>query len=146
MPAREVGRRHAGPNHDVVSVIGEGKYRRRPCQGCPWLVENKGAFPAEAFRHSANTAEDMATSTFACHETGVDHVMTCAGFMLRGAEHNMNVRMKMVTGEIDLDQVDEDGRLLHSGYTSMAVANGVPLRDPALRNVRLSSYEEEETN
>lgn len=30
---------------------------------CPWRVDATGEFPADAFRHSAETAYDMATET-----------------------------------------------------------------------------------
>ncbi|KEH15289.1 hypothetical protein MTR_1498s0010, partial [Medicago truncatula] len=56
--------RAAGPDHQVVTVQGgKGSYRRRPCAKCPWRVDATGEFPADAFRHSAETAYDMATET-----------------------------------------------------------------------------------
>ncbi|WP_455289311.1 DUF6283 family protein [Cupriavidus necator] len=48
---------------------GKGGYRRKPCGKCPWRVDATGELPAEAFRHSAETAYDMATHTFACHSS-----------------------------------------------------------------------------
>jgi Family of unknown function (DUF6283) len=143
--------RPAGDEHQVVTVTGaRGAYRRRPCggpestpgrPGCPWRVDAVGHFPAEAFAHSADTAHDMAGHRFACHESGTAHPATCAGFLLRGADHNMAVRMSIATGLIDMGQVDDGGHLLHPGYVSMAQANGV--RAEALRGCRLS-YEEEQ--
>jgi hypothetical protein len=63
--------RPAGPEHQVVTVEGgRGSYRRSPCSDCPWRVDATGIFPAEAFRHSANTAYDMSQKTFACHQVG----------------------------------------------------------------------------
>lgn len=130
-------------NNQVVTVVGgDGQYRRHPCEPCPWKTENTGDFPPEAFAHSANTAEDMSTHIFGCHEAGTERPVTCAGFLLRGAEHNMSVRMKSATRELDLSQVDDGEHELHPGYVSMAVANGVHPRDPALARCRLSSYEE----
>lgn len=147
------GVRPAGAGHRVVSVRGGGGgYRRRPCgpqeptearPGCPWRVAGTGYFPAEAFAHSAETAEDLSGYTFACHESGTEDPKICAGFLLRGAEHNMAVRMKLSRGQIDLDQVDDGGHELHPGYVSMAVANGVDPDDFSLQNCRLS-YEEEQ--
>lgn len=50
----------AGDAHRVVEVHGLGDgYRRKPCEECPWRVDKTGGFPAEAFQHSANTAEDQ---------------------------------------------------------------------------------------
>ena len=143
MSAEIVNVRPADEHNQVVTIRGgAGQYRRRPCAGCPWVVENTGSFPAEAFAHSANTAEDMSGRMFGCHESGTERPVTCAGFLLRGADHNMAVRMRSAAGQIDLDQVHEDGRELHPGYVSMAVANGLSPRDSALRNCRLSYAEE----
>ncbi|WP_232457312.1 DUF6283 family protein [Burkholderia ubonensis] len=91
--------RAAGPDHQVVTVEGgKGSYRRKPCAKCPWRVDATGEFPADAFRHSAETAYDMATHTFACHEAGARKPALCAGFLLRGADHNLSVRLKMIQG------------------------------------------------
>jgi hypothetical protein len=63
-----------------------------------WRVDANGEFPAEAFRHSASTAYDMAQHTFACHESGSKKPATSAGFLLRGADHNLAVRLGFMTG------------------------------------------------
>ena len=137
--------RPADENNQVVTIRGgSGQYRRRPCGGCPWVVANTGSFPAEAFAHSASTAEDLSGHMFGCHESGTERPVTCAGFLLRGADHNMAVRMRAAAGQIDLGQVHEDGRELHPGYVTMSVANGLDSGDPELRNCRLSSREEQE--
>jgi hypothetical protein len=91
--------------NQVVTVEGaEGHYRRSPCDGCPWRVDQTGSFPAEAFRHSAETAYDMSTHMFGCHEAGTSKPLTCAGFLLRGADDNMAVRMRVVRGDIDMER------------------------------------------
>lgn len=144
--ATEIARRHADENHDVVSLASDGRkaHRRKPCGGCPWVVDNAGDFPAEAFLISANTAEDMSTHTFACHESGQDRPATCAGFVLRGAEHNLAMRLRLVDGTYDPAQVSEDERELFDDYYSMAVANGCDpeaaelLRTRRARNRRAS--------
>jgi hypothetical protein len=134
--ARITGKRPAGPDHQVLQVVGgPGVYRREPCGGCPWRVDQTGAFPAEAFRHSANTAHNMAQETFACHESGAGKPAICAGFLLRGAVHNLMVRLKFVKGELR-DDVRDGGHALHANYRAMAVANGVPPDDPALAECR----------
>lgn len=127
----------ADENNQVVTVKG-GKhaYRREPCDGCPWRVDQTGSFPAEAFRHSANTAEDMSEREFACHMSGSDHPTTCAGFLLRGADHNLATRMKSAQGRYDWDDIRDGGHELHDDYRAMAIANGVDPRDDALRNTR----------
>lgn len=132
----------AGPGHQVVRVEGgKRSYRREPCGGCPWRVDQTGQFPPEAFRISANTAADMAQETFACHESGTAKPATCAGFLLRGAAHNLSVRMGLRSGRYALD-VSDGGHELHAGYISMAVANGVPRDDPSLKQCRRQPDEE----
>ena len=129
--------RPAGPEHQVVTVAGgRGTYRRWPCGGCPWRVDQTGMFPAEAFVHSAETAYDLSTHTFACHESGTEHPAICAGFLLHGADHNLIVRMRSANGRIDLGAVHDDGFELHVDYVAMAVANGVAADDPALTRCR----------
>ena len=128
--------RPAGADHQVVTVQGgEGTYRRSPCSDCPWRVDAVGLFPAEAFRHSAGTAYDMSDRTFACHQSGTVKPAICAGFLLRGAEHNLTVRLGRMRGRFKPD-VQDAGLQLHPNYRSMAVANGVPPSDPALRLCR----------
>lgn len=128
---RPAGENAAGQQHQVVTVEGgKGTYRKKPCSNCPWRMDAVGEFPAEAFRHSANTAYDMSDHTFACHQSGADKPAICAGFLLRGAEHNLAIRMKRIRGEC-LDVVMGDVEL-HSNYRAMAIANGVDPEDAAL--------------
>jgi hypothetical protein len=138
--------RPAGPDHEVLSVEGVGEaYRRRPCggevstperPGCPWRVDAVGRFPAEAFAHSATTAYDLSDRVFACHESGAARPATCAGFLLRGADHNLAVRVRAARGRLDLAQVHDGGHELHHDYRAMAEANGVHPDDPRLAPCR----------
>lgn len=129
--------RPAGPFDQVVTVEGgKGTYRMTPCAGCPWVRENDGSFPAEAFRHSASTAYDMSDRVFGCHESGTAKPATCAGFLLRGADHNLAIRLAYLRGRIDPDQLNDGGRNLHPSYASMATANGVDPTDPVLARCR----------
>jgi hypothetical protein len=126
---RETERRHIDDGHDVVTVHSGGeeerwRYRRRPCGGCPWRIDQTGEFPGGAFEASARTAHDMSTHMFGCHESGTDRPSTCAGFLLRGADHNIGVRLKLATGAYDPGLVSDGGHELHDGYLSMALANG----------------------
>ena len=128
--------RAAGDDHQVITVEGgRSSYRRRPCSNCPWRVDAVGEFPAEAFRHSAETAYDMAQPTFACHESGSRRPAMCAGFLLRGAGHNLTVRLRMIRGDSFGDIVD-DGHELFESYRAMAIANGVDPDDPVLSPCR----------
>lgn len=127
----------AGKKHQVVTVKGNASptYRKKPCKNCPWRVDAVGQFPAEAFRHSANTSFDMSEHTFGCHESGTGKPATCAGFLLKGADNNMAVRIKRIKGTYK-DDVTDGGHALHENYRAMAIANGVPADDPALKMCR----------
>ena len=125
----------ADENNVVHTVVGgKGSYCKTPCAECPWLVENTGNFPAEAFRISASTAYDMAQNTFACHMRGSIAPTTCAGFLLRSADHNLSVRLSKMKGKM-LD-VTEDNRNLHENYRAMAIAHGVNPDEPCLKPCR----------
>lgn len=132
--------RPAGVGHQVVTVATTGRkgnkiYRKSPCATCPWRTDAVGVFPPEAFRHSAPTAYDMAQETFACHSSGIAKPAICAGFLLKGAEHNMAVRIAYMGNKIQDDLSDKDINLFDS-YRDMAVANGVDPDDPVLKNCR----------
>ncbi len=137
MSATITGVRPADDNHQVVSTKGGGHaYRRKPCPDCPWRRDARiGEFPAEAYRHSAETAYDMAMEKFGCHQSGSEKPATCAGFLLRGADHNLGVRMAVIYGDLDLREVSSDVELYDS-YREMAEANGVDPDDPVLRPCR----------
>lgn len=130
--------RPAGEDHQVITVVSDTPhgYRRKPCSTCPWRVDAVGEFPAEAFRHSASTAYDMAGNEFACHQSGKDKPATCAGYLLRGARHNMTTRLKAMSGKIDFSSITDDGLELFENYREMAEANGVSPSDPVLRQCR----------
>ena len=134
--------RRAGPAHAVVSVRAARKkdeayrYRREPCAECPWRKDAPvGAFPAEAFRISADTAYDQSDRAFSCHMSGAEKAATCAGFLLRGATHNLGIRMRYAFGDIEPGSVTSDVPLYRS-YREMAEANGVDPDDPKLARCR----------
>lgn len=132
--------RQAGDDHQVLTVTGgPWAYRKKPCSDCPWRKDAVGEFPAEAFVHSANTSFDMSQHTFACHQSGSIKPAICAGFLLRGADHNLTVRLKAITGEFKGD-VKDGGHELHSSYKAMAIANGVDPDDPSLEMCRSPGY------
>lgn len=135
-PSTIVQVRPAGDDHQVVTVEGgDGGYRRKPCDDCPWKVASTGIFPAEAFQHSAPTAYDMAPHAFGCHQSGQKLPATCAGFLLRGADHNLSVRLGFASGRYK-DDVSADGHELHANYRAMAIANGVNPDDVILKPCR----------
>lgn len=100
------------------------------------MKANDGSFPAEAFRLSAATAYDMSDRRFGCHESGTQKPATCAGFLLRGAQHNLAVRLDLMRGRIQLAEIEEGERELHDSYANMAIANHVDADDPALTHCR----------
>ncbi|MGY3582298.1 hypothetical protein ACVIGB_000777 [Bradyrhizobium sp. USDA 4341] len=138
-PGKILALRRAGPDHAVVTVAPtrstEGEsylYRREPCAECPWRKDAPiGAFPPEAFRISADTAYDQSQRVFACHMSGSDRSAACAGFLLRGADHNIGIRLRYACGDIDPDTVKSDVDL-YASYREMAEANGVAPNDPKL--------------
>lgn len=135
--ARVLRTRAAGPDHQVVTIArsGDRPYMRTPCAQCPWRRENVGSFPPEAFKHSAETAYDMSQHVFACHVSGAEALHTCAGFLLRGAENNLAIRLARFRGDIT-DDVSDNGAQLHESYRAMAIANGVDPDDPVLQQCR----------
>lgn len=138
MATRITNVRSAGAEHQVVTVTGSARstYQRQPCAKCPWRIDATGEFPAEAFRHSANTAEDMSDHTFACHTTGTAKPAVCAGFLLRNSANNLGVRLMIHRGDLDPSAVSDGGLDLHDSYKTMAVANGLDPADPALARCR----------
>ncbi|MGS2645888.1 DUF6283 family protein [Streptosporangium sp. G12] len=109
-----------------------GSHQTHPCPTCPWRRDAPtGAFPPEVFRHSAQTAYDLATSKFGCHTSGSDRPKTCAGFLLRGASDNLAIRISRTDFSGVHSTVD-----LYDDYRDMATANGVDPDDPALRPCR----------
>lgn len=133
--------RTADQDHEVVSIEvgggGKAVHRKTPCPECPWRRDAPiGAFPAEAFRISAGTAHDLADRVFGCHMSGSKQPATCAGFLLRGAEHNLTVRMNIFANAYDPTTVDDGELELYDGYRSMAIANGVMADDPAIAKCR----------
>lgn len=137
-------RRLADENHAVITVKGgDGKYRRSPCPTCPWRKDAVGEFPAEAFRLSAATATDgsmilevgdEAFHTFGCHHSGAGKPATCAGYVLNG-DDAIGWRVAHSKGKFDPSKVHSDVPFFES-YYDMAVANGVPPDDPALRGCK----------
>lgn len=110
--------------------------RNRPCADCPWRRDaTAGHFPPEAFRRLAPSSYDMDRMLFQCHDTTDDRPVTCAGFLERGADHNLTVRLAMSTG--DLERRDRSGgEDLFSNYVEMAIANGVDEDDDVLTPCR----------
>jgi hypothetical protein len=118
----------------VVTIDAPGNaYQDEPCLRCPWLLDAPiGAFPPEVFRLSAHTTYDQATRKFGCHASKPDEPLTCAGYLLRGAAHNLTVR---VYGPDVATAVSSD-RPLYDNYREMAIANGVDSHDPVLAPCR----------
>lgn len=110
--------------------------QRRPCAECPWRVDvDPGQFPAERYRLLAATAYDLSYRIFACHKSIEGRDAVCAGFLERGADHNLAIRFAYMRRELEL--LDRSGGLpLHPDYRAMAIANGVDPEDPILQPCR----------
>ncbi len=110
---------------------------KKPCAECPWRRDvPTGRFPPERYLALAGTAYDMADRLFACHKSTEDDPIACAGFVLRGGTHNLSLRLAYSRGDIQRDSVTDGGYALFEDYREMAIANGVPRHDPALRHCR----------
>ncbi|WP_410675502.1 DUF6283 family protein [Amycolatopsis sp. cmx-4-68] len=132
--AEVVAVREGADGWGVVTISSPGgAYQVEPCLRCPWLLDSPvGAFPPEVFRLSAHTTYDQAKRRFGCHASKPDEPKTCAGFLLRGAAHNLTVRMygPDITSDVSSD------RPLYANYREMAIANGVAPDDPILAPCR----------
>ena len=106
--------------------------RKRPCPDCPWRRDAPlGHFPPEAFERLADGSHDMSRRLFQCHDTADDVPLVCAGFLERGADHNLSVRIAYSMG--DLERTDRSGGCdMYEGFSEMAVANGVDPDHPVL--------------
>ncbi len=78
----------------------------------------------------------MSMRVFACHKSREGGEVVCAGFLLRGADHNLAVRLSLSQGRLDPEAVSDDGHPLFPDYRSMAVFNGVDPGDRALAPCR----------
>lgn len=109
---------------------------KRPCGDCPWRRDAPvGHFPPAAFQRLAASAYDMDRMLFQCHDTTPERPLVCAGFLERGAAHNLTVRLAYMTD--DLDPVERlSGMDLYDDYREMAIANGVDAEDPTLAPCR----------
>lgn len=111
-------------------------HRRQPCAACPWRLDQPRRFKPGRFRALAGTAHDMSSRLFTCHKSPEDKPALCAGFLLRGANHNMAVRLMLIRSTLDLSAVSDGGHALHENYRAMAMANGVRAENAALRGCR----------
>jgi hypothetical protein len=129
--------------HQVVTLESENAsehrfaHRATPCQQCPWRTDvPTGVFPVTAYKHSASTAYDGAMNVFSCHMHGKEKPATCAGFLMRGADHNLGVRFAILKHRYNPAAVSGGGVPLYKSYRAMAVANGVSPDDPVLDRCR----------
>lgn len=107
-----------------------------PCANCPWRLEAEpGEFTAERYRALAASAYDMSFMVFQCHKTSDEKPVVCAGFLSRGADHNLAIRLAYSGGR--LEPMDRSGGAeLYPNFRALAVANGVDQSDPSLRRCR----------
>lgn len=107
----------------------------KPCGECPWRTDVPvGRFDVERFEVLAKTAYDRSFVLFQCHKTRDDRPLICAGFLLRGATHNIAARLAYRDGRIG--PVEDGGYPLFDDYRGMAEANGVAPDSESLDLVR----------
>lgn len=110
-------------------------HQKTPCAECPWRRDvPTGRFEAERYRALAKTAYDVSLTQFACHKSPKRGEFACAGFLLRGADHNLAVRFSVAKG--DYGDVSDGGYPLYENYREMAEANGVDPEDEVLTPCR----------
>ena len=149
MPRQErtypVGKGADGNDYGVTRVQGVKKKtaRKKPCATCPWRKDAEiGAFPPDAYRSSASTAYDGSLTTFSCHESGKDKPATCAGFLLANADNNLAVRMAMIEGTLNPEEIgNPENVALYESYRAMAIANGVDPNDHRIAPCRSNDEE-----
>lgn len=61
---------------------------------------------------------------FGCHTSKSDEPRICAGWLLRGAQHNAAVQALLADGTLPRPDLS-DGVELYDSYAEMAIANGV---------------------
>lgn len=111
----------------------------KPCAECPWRTDvETHRFAVERFEALAASAYDMSFMVFQCHKTRDDRPLVCAGFLLRGAVHNISVRLGLA--RLELGSVEDGGYPLFDDYRAMAIANGVDADAPCLAGCR-GAYE-----
>jgi hypothetical protein len=144
-PARVLRVRPADGEWGVFTVASPDPRSAQPapCAGaepCPWRRDAPtGQFPAQAYRDSAATSQPGATRIFGCHSSTLEHPLTCAGWLLRGAQHHNQVQQALADGTLTLPELP-DSIELYGSYTDMAVANGVDPGDPALLPTEQEEY------
>jgi hypothetical protein len=128
--------RRGRPGHDLgANALSVTKHVRKPCKECPWRVDvPPGQFAPERFEALAVTAHDMTLHVFTCHKTPEDKPRMCAGFLLRGARHNLAVRLDYRSGPPE--GLHDGGHALHPHFRAMALAQGVDPHSPALADCR----------
>ncbi len=107
------------------------KYCKTPCDECPWRKDMPvGRFPADNYRQLANTAQDLALHTFACHKSAEGQEAICAGYILKQSAHNLAMRMARHSFEASSPYP------LYENFRELAIANGVDSNDLALLECR----------
>lgn len=108
----------------------------RPCGNCPWRLDvEPGEFTVERYKALAATAYDQSFVIFQCHKSTDEKPVACAGFLSRGADHNLAVRLAYSSGRLEFK--DRSGQMeLHRDYRAMAVSNGVSPNARELRACR----------
>lgn len=104
--------------------------RRKPCPTCPWWrhqhadeIPGFGLELAEGLAPTCDPAADISTPQFACHQSKEGGEFACAGWMTVNGVNHPAVRVGLMTGAIDPDQLTPDPSWpeLHDSYEDMMV-------------------------
>jgi hypothetical protein len=94
-----------------------------------------GKFGPDRYIALATTAYDISDRIFTCHKSSEDEPIVCAGFLERGADHNLSIRLSYIKGDLTFED-RSGGCELREDYRAVAIANGVDPDHPALKPCR----------
>lgn len=104
---------------------------KSPCYNCPWR-KDKTVAPAEMFPKDRYESmqecvkQGLGKPIFACHNTPEEKPKACAGYLIVEGAVNFSVRIAIIQGRLNLEELHCDDELYES-YEEMAMANGVYL-------------------
>lgn len=97
--------------------------KRMPCPTCPWRVsQHADAIPGFklglAEKLVATTSDQLGAPLFACHQSRPEKEIICLGWLVNYGWDSIAVRLKMLRGEIDPDELErgEDWPELHDTF------------------------------
>jgi len=105
--------------------------RRGPCDECPWRTATDCATQIPNFKPSLlqglyRSCQDDGMAQMACHKSGEDNNVVCAGWVIVYGPDAVGVRLAMSLGGMDLANYDNDVRVdLWDSFDAMLDANSI---------------------